>query len=158
GVARWVGEVHPQAVEIDAADVTQEVCREFHRLRIKVHTKTLGEDDRPETWNRLAAAGVDWVQTDRGEEAVARQAVKRVGPRKVKGAHHRGASRYAPENTLEALKKSVALGADFVELDIRTTRDGAFVLLHDQSLDRTTSGRGPVRSRTATELAALDAG
>ncbi len=73
-------------------------------------------------------------------------------------AHHRGASRYAPENTLESLRKALALGADFVEFDVRTTRDGAFVLLHDASLDRTTSGRGAVRQRTAAEVATLDAG
>src|SRR5262249_24893398 len=72
--------------------------------------------------------------------------------------HHRGASRYAPENTLQSLSKAVALGADYVEFDVRTTRDGAFVLLHDGTLNRTTTGRGPVREARAEEVAALDAG
>ena len=73
-------------------------------------------------------------------------------------AHHRGAGRYAPENTLASLQKALVLGADYVEFDIRTTGDGAFVLLHDGTLDRTTSGRGPVRQRTAAEVSVLDAG
>ena len=62
------------------------------------------------------------------------RSLKAAGPERVKVAHHRGASRYAPENTLEALRMSVALGADFVEFDVRTTSDGAFVLLHDGTL------------------------
>jgi glycerophosphoryl diester phosphodiesterase len=158
GIDRWAGEVRPHAVEVDAEDVTPEACREFHRLGIKIQAKTLGDDDRPEVWDRVAAAGVDWVQTDRAEEVLARRALAAIRPGGVKVAHHRGASRYAPENTLEAFRKSVALGADLVEFDIRTTRDGAFVLLHDSSLDRTTSGRGPVRDRASGEVAALDAG
>ncbi len=158
GIDRWVEEVRPHAVEIDAQDVTSEVCREFHSRGIKVQAKTLGDDDRPEVWDRVADAGVDWLQTDRAEEVLARRALKTIQAGGVKVSHHRGASRYAPENTLEALRKSVALGADFVEFDIRTTRDGASVLLHDSSLDRTTSGRGPVRDRTSGEVAALDAG
>jgi glycerophosphoryl diester phosphodiesterase len=158
GIDRWVEEVRPHAVEIDAGDVTSEACREFHRRGIKVQAKTLGGDDRPEVWDRVAAAGVDWVQTDRAEEVLARRALKAIRPGGAKVAHHRGASRYAPENTLEALRKAAVLGADFVEFDIRTTRDETFVLLHDGSLDRTTSGRGPVRDRTAGEVAALDAG
>jgi|GEM_PF-818942 len=159
GLDPWVDQVRPHAVEVDAADVTADVCREFHRRGIKVEVKALGGDDRPEVWDRAAAAGADWVQTDRPEEVLARQSLKALGAdRAVKVAHHRGASRYAPENTLPAYAKSFALGADLVEFDVRTTRDGAFVLLHDGSLDRTTTGRGQVRDRTAAEVAALDAG
>jgi glycerophosphoryl diester phosphodiesterase len=159
GLAPWVKEVRPHAVEIDAADVTDVVCRAFHRLGVKVQAKTLGDDDdRPEVWDRVAAAGIDWIHTDRAEEVLSRQALKITKPGRVRVAHHRGASRYAPENTLESLKKSLALGADYVEFDVRTTRDGAFILLHDGSLGRTTSGTGPVRSRTAAEVAELDAG
>jgi glycerophosphoryl diester phosphodiesterase len=158
GVKRWVEDVRAHAVEIDAADVTVAACEEFHRLGIKVQAKTLGDDDRPEVWDRVAAAGVDWVQTDRPEELLALRALKAIKPGRVRVAYHRGAGRYAPENTLESLRKALALGADYVEFDIRTTRDGAFVLLHDGTLDRTTSGRGPVRQRTAAEVAALDAG
>ena len=99
--------------------------------------KTLGENDRPEVWDRVAAAGVDWVQTDFAEEVIASQILKKLAAKPVKIAHHRGASRYAPENTLPALEKAIRLGADFVEFDLQTTRDGEFVLLHD----RTSTGR-----------------
>jgi glycerophosphoryl diester phosphodiesterase len=157
-VAQWVEDVRVHAVEIDAADVTAAACGAFRRLGIKVEAKTLGDDDRPEVWDRVASAGVDWVQTDRPEEILARRALKVIGPGHVRVAHHRGAGHYAPENTLASLGKALVLGADYVEFDIRTTRDGAFVLLHDGTLDRTTSGRGPVRQRTAAEVAALDAG
>jgi glycerophosphoryl diester phosphodiesterase len=158
GLASWVESLRPHAVEIDAVDVTPEACREFHRRGIKVQAKTLGGDDRPEVWDRVVAAGADWIQTDHAEEILARQSLKAAGPGRVKVAHHRGASRYAPENTLEALQKAAALVADFVEFDVRTTRDGAFVLLHDGTLGRTTSGRGAVRERTADEVSGLDAG
>jgi glycerophosphoryl diester phosphodiesterase len=158
GVTHWLKEVGVHAVEIDAAAVTAAACGEFHRAGIKVQAKTLGDEDRPEVWDRVAAAGVDWVQTDRPEEVLARQSLKMIRPGRTLVAHHRGAGRYAPENTLESLNKALTLSADFVEFDVRTTRDGAFVLLHDGSLDRTTSGRGLVRDRTAAEVAALDAG
>jgi glycerophosphoryl diester phosphodiesterase len=158
GIAAWVDEVRPAAVEIDAVDVTPEACRDFHRRGIKVQAKVLGPDDRPDDWDRVIAAGVDWLQTDLAEEILARQALRTVGAHHPRVAHHRGASRYTPENTLASLEKAVRLGADLIEFDIRTTRDGAFVLLHDSRLDRTTSGQGPVRDRAAAEVRALDAG
>jgi glycerophosphoryl diester phosphodiesterase len=158
GTSRWIEEIRPHAVEIDADDATAATCVAFHRAGIKVHARTLGDADRPEVWDRLAAAGVDRIRTDRPEEVLAHQSLKRIRPGRIRVAHHRGAGRYAPENTLESLRKALALGADYVEFDVRTTRDGAFVLLHDASLDRTTSGRGPVRQRTAAEVATLDAG
>jgi glycerophosphoryl diester phosphodiesterase len=158
GISPWVDEVRLAAVEIDAGDVTPEVCREFHDRGIKVQAKTLGADDRPEVWDRVAAAGVDWVQTDVAEEVIARQTLKKIGVKPVKIAYHRGAGRYAPENTLPALEKAIRLGADFVEFDLQTTRDGGFVLLHDRSLDRTTSGRGPAREWDLAKIQSLDAG
>src|SRR5262249_40987676 len=73
-------------------------------------------------------------------------------------AYHRGANRYAPENTLPAIKTAVALGADYVEIDIRTTKDGKFVLMHDSTVDRTTDGNGKVGDLTLDEVRKLDAG
>jgi glycerophosphoryl diester phosphodiesterase len=71
---------------------------------------------------------------------------------------HRGASAYAPENTLPAFEVAVRQGADAFELDVRLTRDGAPVVIHDDTLDRTTSLSGPVRARTLADLRAADAG
>ncbi len=73
-------------------------------------------------------------------------------------AAHRGASDTLPENTIVALADAVELGCDFVEFDVRATRDGRLVLLHDATLDRTTDGSGPVALKTLHELRSLDAG
>lgn len=71
---------------------------------------------------------------------------------------HRGASGHAPEATEPAFERAVAMGADYLELDIQMSRDGRLVAIHDTTLDRTTSGSGPVGERTLAELQALDAG
>ncbi len=71
---------------------------------------------------------------------------------------HRGASALAPENTLAAIVKALEIGADAVEVDLRLSADGEVVLFHDDDLDRTTDGTGPMGTRTLAELAALDAG
>jgi glycerophosphoryl diester phosphodiesterase len=71
---------------------------------------------------------------------------------------HRGASGDYPENTVLAFERAVEQGADALELDVRLTRDGAVVVIHDATLDRSTDGEGPVRDRTLSELRALDAG
>lgn len=71
---------------------------------------------------------------------------------------HRGNRARAPENTLPSLLEAVALGVDAVEFDLRVSRDGALVLMHDETLDRTTDGSGPVALRTLRELQGLDAG
>ena len=71
---------------------------------------------------------------------------------------HRGAAGLAPENTMSAFHTALEVGADAIELDVRLTRDGRVVVLHDRRLERTTSGRGPVGIHTLQELKALDAG
>lgn len=71
---------------------------------------------------------------------------------------HRGFSAEAPENTVAALLAGVDAGADAVEFDLHTAGDGTPVLLHDESLRRTTNGRGRVTDLSADELASLDAG
>ncbi len=71
---------------------------------------------------------------------------------------HRGAPRYAPENTLESFRLALEQGADALELDVRASRDGEAVVIHDAALDRTTDLAGPVGHHTAAELARADAG
>ena len=71
---------------------------------------------------------------------------------------HRGFSHIAPENTLIALKKAIEIGADFAELDVCQTKDGEIVLMHDETLDRTTNGTGEIWNFTLKELKQLDAG
>jgi len=70
-------------------------------------------------------------------------------------AAHRGGSLLWPENSLLAFRNALALGADFIEFDVHLSRDGEVMVIHDATLDRTTSGAGPVRDRSVTELRAL---
>ena len=71
---------------------------------------------------------------------------------------HRGASGYAPENTLSAFRMAADLGARAIETDLQLTRDGRLVILHDDTLKRTTNGCGGVAAKTFEELRLLDAG
>jgi len=71
---------------------------------------------------------------------------------------HRGACALAPENTLASVRQAAADGAAMVELDVKLTADGRCILLHDDSLDRTTDGIGPVSSVSLDHISALDAG
>ncbi|MEE3488676.1 MAG: glycerophosphodiester phosphodiesterase [Bulleidia sp.] len=65
---------------------------------------------------------------------------------------HRGASGYAPENTLIAYQKAADMGADGIELDIQLSKDGEIVVCHDETIDRTSSGKGWVKDLTLEEL------
>lgn len=69
---------------------------------------------------------------------------------------HRGASHYAPENTLPSFEKAVEMKADGVELDVQLTRDGEVVVVHDESLERVSNGTGYVKDHTFAELRALN--
>lgn len=71
---------------------------------------------------------------------------------------HRGASGYAPENTMAAFRRAAEMGAGFIETDMHLTRDAHVVAIHDSTLDRTTNGHGPVQLRKLEEVRALDAG
>jgi glycerophosphoryl diester phosphodiesterase len=71
---------------------------------------------------------------------------------------HRGGGAMAPENTIAAIRAGLAAGFHAVELDVMLSADGEPLLIHDETLERTTDGRGPVAARTAAELDRLDAG
>ena len=69
---------------------------------------------------------------------------------------HRGASGYAPENTIPAFKLAAEMGADGVELDVQFTKDGQIVVCHDETIDRTSNGAGWVKDKTFDELRSLN--
>lgn len=71
---------------------------------------------------------------------------------------HRGDPSEAPENTLRAINRAFAIGARMVEIDVRLSRDGVPVIMHDETVDRTTNGKGLVSQMTVAQLKALDAG
>ncbi|MBM3477156.1 MAG: glycerophosphodiester phosphodiesterase family protein [Armatimonadetes bacterium] len=80
------------------------------------------------------------------------------GEARVAVIGHRGGAALGPENTLACYEKAIELGADYVEIDVRTTRDGRFVLMHDRTVDRTTDGKGAVADLSFAAIRALDAG
>lgn len=71
---------------------------------------------------------------------------------------HRGASVYAPENTMASFHKAIELGFDFIEFDVRISKDGELVVIHDPKVNRTTNGDGFVHDLSSNELKKLDAG
>ena len=71
---------------------------------------------------------------------------------------HRGARCCAPENTIPSFRLALEAGVDGVEMDIHMTRDGEVVVIHDDTLERTTTGSGYVKDHTLRELKGLDAG
>jgi glycerophosphoryl diester phosphodiesterase len=71
---------------------------------------------------------------------------------------HRGFSAAAPENTIAAVRAAIEIGADMVEIDVTLTSDGHIVVIHDETLDRTTNGSGKISECTRAELQLLDAG
>lgn len=71
---------------------------------------------------------------------------------------HRGASAYAPENTLPSFKMALEMGAEGLELDVHLSRDGHLMVIHDEKVDRTSSGKGFVKDMTLSQLKKLDFG
>jgi len=65
---------------------------------------------------------------------------------------HRGDWRNAPENSLQSIEKAIAMKVDMIELDIQPTKDGNFICMHDETLDRTSTGKGPIKDYTTEEL------
>lgn len=158
-IDEFIARVNPMAVEVDAGDVSKELCEQFHKRGIKVQAQVLGHDvDVPSTWNRMIEFGVDWLQTDDPVGIRFADARRRISKFPVQFACHRGANFYTPENSIPAIRLAAAIGADYIEIDIRTTMDGQFVLLHDGTLNRTTNGTGPVKQQNLDAVLALDCG
>jgi len=78
--------------------------------------------------------------------------------RHVVAISHRGEHLHHPENTMPAFEEAIKLGADYIEVDVRTTADGKLILSHDATVNRCTTGQGEVSKMTFDELRALDAG
>ncbi|QHV98763.1 glycerophosphodiester phosphodiesterase family protein [Spirosoma endbachense] len=76
---------------------------------------------------------------------------------KIGVSAHRGSSEIAPENTLATFRAVLQMQVDYIEIDVRTTKDGQLVILHDGTLNRTTTGTGPVKDQTLAELKKLSA-
>jgi glycerophosphoryl diester phosphodiesterase len=106
----------------------------------------------------LILAGIYiYLAMQTGKPAAARAIFQREINRPLVFAHRGGGGLY-PENTLEAFQYSARMGVDVLELDVHSTADGALVVMHDATLDRTTNGAGRVNQLTLAELKKLDAG
>ncbi|WP_109831979.1 glycerophosphodiester phosphodiesterase [Reichenbachiella versicolor] len=81
-----------------------------------------------------------------------------IRKRDFKVVGHKGASGYAPENTLASFQKAIDLGADMIEIDVHYTKDGEVVVFHDEEVSRTTNGQGLIHEFTLEEVKQLDAG
>lgn len=105
---------------------------------------------------------MDHLQTDSGKQEPRIKPIKFLKqelakPRSnyVMVVAHRGYWHKAPENSMAAIKKAVELGVDMVEVDVRRSRDGVMILMHDKTLDRTTNGTGSVADHTWEEIKKL---
>ncbi|HEY8559481.1 MAG TPA: glycerophosphodiester phosphodiesterase [Pyrinomonadaceae bacterium] len=106
----------------------------------------------------LILAGIYfYLAMQTGKPADVRAIFQRESSRPLVFAHRGGGGLY-PENTLEAFRYSAAMGVDVLELDVHSTSDGALVVMHDATVDRTTNGSGRVSQMTLAELKKLDAG
>ncbi|MFK3905740.1 glycerophosphodiester phosphodiesterase [Bacillus safensis] len=81
-----------------------------------------------------------------------------LSPDRILTVAHRGASGYAPEHTLASYKLATKMNADYLELDLQMTKDGHLIVMHDETVDRTTNGTGWVKDLTLAEIKQLDAG
>jgi glycerophosphoryl diester phosphodiesterase len=99
------------------------------------------------------ASNLEYTKTLTGMKAF------RTSKRPVVGvAAHRAANEFAPENTLAAMQIALELEVDYIEIDLRQTRDGRSLILHDGNLDRTTTGKGPLKEMSFEEARKLSAG
>lgn len=89
---------------------------------------------------------------------MSRAAARSQDPRAPLVIAHRGASAYAPENTIAAFRKAVEMGFDLIENDVRRTKDGVIVVSHDGSLDRCTDGTGQIAELTLDQVKSVSAG
>ena len=106
----------------------------------------------------LLALGTCNISADEPTSAGPQKPCPSASARDVLVIAHRGAHTQAPENTLAAFRKAIELGCDFVEMDIRQTKDGALVIMHDATVDRTTNGAGKVEDMTLSRIRDLDVG
>lgn len=105
----------------------------------------------------ILAAIYFYLAMQTGEKATERLVFKRENAPVLVFAHRGGGGLY-PENTLEAFEYSARMGVDVLELDLHATADGVLVVHHDQTVDRTTDGRGRISELTLAEVKKLDAG
>lgn len=164
----------PPVVHIDPSFNTLDVINLIKANRARVWINALGATDQIisegqgiEVLKPLLATGVNVIQTDQPRLLLGllNQLGKRPdiapvlsgpgSPAPAISAHRSKISRTSVENTPNAVRRALQLGVDFIEIDVRTTKDGHIVILHDGTLDRTTRSNGPMKELTLKELQAI---
>ena len=115
----------------------------------------LWHEERHHVIERLRRLDVLGICTNQPELLAGYEAIAAAG---IKTVFHRGANHFAPENTLASARLAFDQGCAFLELDVRESADGEIVVIHDETLDRTTDGTGRVDATPFAEIAKLDAG
>lgn len=103
----------------------------------------------------LAALFVTCLTSAQDRASLLREKLIKCDTSSVLVTAHRGDWRYAPENSVAAIEHSIAVGVDIVEVDLQLTADSVLILMHDATLDRTTTGRGNISEKTLAEIKKL---
>lgn len=120
-------------------------------------TIPIGAEGQAFAWDPVEN-GVLYSISRRHREVIVSEVMRQSTLPKRGFCAHRGAMSTHPENTIPAFEEAIRLGAAMIEFDVQFTRDGALVLMHDDSVDRTTDGKGKVTDLTLAEIRGLDAG
>lgn len=129
-------------------------------------------NEKEQTWGEVIRIGASFIQTDRPKELIdylkknellinqepAAQIRKHLLERNinyVSVVSHRGDWKTYPENSLEAIKSIIDMKGDIVEIDVQRTKDGQYILMHDETVDRTTNGKGIIAEMTFSEIQKL---
>lgn len=145
----------------DTVGVEDSLASNFQKIDDKLGTALI--DQSGKAWDSLGARlnetgeKFDQLEKDVGSVVEEQESI-RLADRFLRMVAHRGASKYAPENTIPAYKAAIDAGYWGVETDIQLTKDGTWVLIHDDTIDRTSDGTGTVRNMTFSEVRAFDYG
>ncbi len=121
--------------------------------------RAVEDGEMEETWGEVLKMGASFIQTDRSGELISylkskkkfinstgiiRKKLIERNQNYVHVVAHRGDWRKFPENSLDAINSIIIMGGDIVEIDVQRTKDGVLILMHDETLDRTTTGKGVI--------------
>ncbi len=127
-------------------------------MNVRVHKSSLALLMDAAGWD-VAAKPQDLFRFSEEEWASAFSAdLAAQRPSKIVAVGHRGAKYHAPENTILAHERAYKMGARAIEFDVRCTKDGEFVIIHDKKVNRTTNGKGKIKDLTLAEVKALTVG
>lgn len=101
---------------------------------------------------------IAWFANGTGKENATSNESEMNDNNSIKIIAHRGGANLAPENTLAAFKNAIRLGVDMIEIDVHLSKDGHIIVIHDFTLDRTTTGKGKIADLTLAEIRKCDAG